>query len=129
MIECYNAYDANEECNACVHSKSVTSQDFAPYHICFALHDKSTEHDGCSHFEPKNLTVLSMHETLMKYLTDGKAPVRVITVSEYWDCACNDDYIRHKDNDLCIECLANRYESPDARLVEVIDYLINTVSN
>lgn len=54
---------------------------------------------------------------------------KISTTSEYWDCECEKDYIHHHSRLHCSMCLKYSHEQPDSRLVEVVDYLLTTISN
>lgn len=48
------------------------------------------------------------------------------TTEDYWDCECNDDYIRTADElDICLRCGAARSGQPDSHKAEVILKIIN----
>lgn len=42
------------------------------------------------------------------------------TTEEYWDCECDDDYIRPASQDRCPKCGAEHDERPDSHTVEVL---------
>ena len=47
----------------------------------------------------------------------------VRTHDDYWDCACDQDYIHLKSKSLsCGKCEATEDQSPDSMLDEVVDY-------
>jgi hypothetical protein len=48
----------------------------------------------------------------------------VITTPLFWDCNCDDNYIRPTGAVDCLFCGAQRDESPDSRLNEVIRMLV-----
>lgn len=43
----------------------------------------------------------------------------ILTTTEYWDCECERDYIHSRASDICVNCGARRFESPDSRVSEV----------
>jgi hypothetical protein len=48
----------------------------------------------------------------------------VITTPLFWDCDCDDNFIRTASEADCLFCGAKRDESPDSRLNEVIRMLV-----
>jgi hypothetical protein len=42
-------------------------------------------------------------------------------VCEFWDCECDDDYIRGNDDHKCEKCGTERDDAPNSRLTEVIE--------
>ena len=44
----------------------------------------------------------------------------VITVEDFWDCECDNDYIHRKNDESCPVCTCSREEMPDSMLVEVL---------
>lgn len=48
------------------------------------------------------------------------------TVAEFYDCECDDNYIKHKQtNPTCDKCGASHDEAPDSRLNEVLELEID----
>lgn len=46
----------------------------------------------------------------------------IVTVREYWDCECDEDYIHYKGDTLyCSKCKRYECEMPDSRLQEVLE--------
>lgn len=45
---------------------------------------------------------------------------RIRTTNKYWDCECDNDYIRKREETECHKCEAKRWEQPDSRINEVI---------
>jgi len=54
---------------------------------------------------------------------------KLITVSEFWDCECTEEYIQHKSMRICLACSTTQNDQPDSRLDEVIVFLFTTISN
>lgn len=56
----------------------------------------------------------------------GKGALRVSTDSgmelldDFWDCECDSGYIHHRDETVCLRCLAERDEQPNTRLNELL---------
>lgn len=44
----------------------------------------------------------------------------IITTPLFWDCNCEDEFIRSAEEDQCYACGATRENSPDSRIEEVI---------
>ncbi len=40
----------------------------------------------------------------------------LVTIEDYWDCECDDNYIHPKTQTICFSCDTLRNESPDSRL-------------
>lgn len=55
-----------------------------------------------------------------------EATDEIVTTSVFWDCECEKGYIRHKEEENCPHCKANREEQPDSRLNEVVEWLSST---
>jgi len=47
----------------------------------------------------------------------------ITLASDYWDCACETEYIHHKSETKCSKCGQHEYDCPDSRLEEVKVYL------
>lgn len=77
----------------------------------------------------KEVIQMTPKAVLLKYLRTAQIPNQIITTSEYWDCECKKDYIHHHSRLHCSMCLKYSHEQPDSRLVEVVDYLLTTISN
>ena len=42
------------------------------------------------------------------------------TTNAYWDCECEDNYIKPKRETSCVQCHAIVDEQPDSRVIEVL---------
>ncbi len=61
---------------------------------------------------------------LIKDLKGERPHPIVITTDLFWDCECDTDYINYTSEAQCFECGCIKDESPDSRLIEVVDMLI-----
>ena len=54
-MDIYYAYEANEECHACIFNKTVLDDDCTPYTICFKPYDKSRifKDEPCKYYMKK----------------------------------------------------------------------------
>ena len=61
----YYVYEANPECDNCENGKSVTTEDFACFHICFISHDRADE-ENCSQYVFKQIAIEARREAEIK---------------------------------------------------------------
>ena len=54
---------------------------------------------------------------------------KLITVSEFWNCECEKEYIQHKSRRICFTCGQTQNDQPDSRLDEVITFLFTTITS
>ena len=50
-----------------------------------------------------------------------------ITTSLYWECACNDNFLKPAGMEMCEDCGAFRDESADARIGDLMDHGIHVL--
>lgn len=51
------------------------------------------------------------------------AYLKPITTKYFWDCECEEDYIKPKTRRHCEKCKSYEVEQPDSRIDEVIEFL------
>ena len=61
---------------------------------------------------------------LIKDLRKERQYPILITTDLFWDCSCESDYIKFHTQKKCRKCGFGKDDSPDSRLVEVVDKLI-----
>ena len=73
---------------------------------------------------PAKVTVwIVQHGSLIEVYNIGRDTF--YTTSLFWDCECEDDYIRPAFRNECPLCGSSREDQPDARVDEILNHSIN----
>ena len=65
--------------------------------------------------------ILNLKPALIEQHNTGR-PDAFYTTPLFWDCECEENYIRSLTEENCFACGATREEAPDARVNEVISH-------
>jgi|10_taG_2_1085330.scaffolds.fasta_scaffold00110_4 hypothetical protein len=96
-----------------------TPDDYLQHH----LENDAQEVDhaiGCEHANTKPDSTLPTHPAICTDCGVRLLAKSIVTTAKYWDCECDESYIKPKGQPHCPDCGTWHYDQPDSRENEVV---------